>query len=82
MKNFFQVAIHFHPSYPQPKMITTSFCALVGFLLAKLNHYFDVSIDTNIFFGCSVVRDLFIINFYFLLNLFFLSVRVKLLLHV
>ena len=26
----FQVAIHFPPSYLQPKMIDTSFCALVG----------------------------------------------------
>ena len=24
----FQVAIHFHPSHPQPKIINTSFCAL------------------------------------------------------
>ena len=27
---FFQVAIHFHPCYPQPKMDDTSFCGLVG----------------------------------------------------
>ena len=27
----------------------TSFCALVGLLLTKLNHYFDIYIHTNIF---------------------------------
>ena len=26
---FFQVAIHFHPSHPQPQIINASFCALV-----------------------------------------------------
>ena len=50
---FFQVAIHFHPSHPQPKIINTSFCALLGLLLTKLNHYFDDSIDSNMFFGYS-----------------------------
>ena len=40
----FQVAIRFHPCHPQAKMIDTSFCALVGLFLTKLNHYFNVSI--------------------------------------
>ena len=48
---FSQVAIHFHPSHPQPKIINIFFCALLGFLLTKLNHYFDDSIDSNMFFG-------------------------------
>ena len=47
----FQVAIRFHPSHPQAKMIDTSFCALVGLFLTKLNHYFNVFIDTNKFFA-------------------------------
>ena len=46
---FFQVAIHFHPSHPQINMNDTSFCALVGLLLMKLNHYFDVYIHTDVF---------------------------------
>ena len=46
---FFQVAIHFHPSHPQPNIIYTSFCALVGLLLTKLNHYFKNSTDSNMF---------------------------------
>ena len=36
-----------HPSDLQLKMIDTSFCALVGLLLTNLNHFFNVSIDTN-----------------------------------
>ena len=43
------VAIHFHPSHLQPNIINTSFCAQVGLLLTKLNHYFNDSIDTNVF---------------------------------
>ena len=31
-------------------MNDTSFCALVGLLLTKLNHYFNVYFDTNMFF--------------------------------
>ena len=50
---FFQVAINFHPSHPQPKIINTSFCALLGLLSTKLNHYFDDSIDSHMFFGYS-----------------------------
>ena len=50
---FCQVAIHFHPSHPQPNIINTSFCALVGSLLTKLNHYFNDSIETNAFLGYS-----------------------------
>ena len=46
----FQVVIHFHPSHAQPKIINTSFCALLGLLLTKLNHYFDDFIDSNKFF--------------------------------
>ena len=38
---------HFHPSDLQLKMIDTSFCAPVGLLLTNLNHFFNVSIDTN-----------------------------------
>ena len=47
---FFQVAIHFHPSHPQQKIINSSFCALLGLLLTKLNYYFDDSTDANMFF--------------------------------
>ena len=47
---FFQVTIHFHPDHLQTKMINTSYCALVGLLLTILNNYFNVSIDTNMFF--------------------------------
>ena len=50
---FFQVAIHFHPSHPQPKVDETSFCALVGLLLTKLKHYLSVYSHTNMFFGYS-----------------------------
>ena len=49
----FQAAIHFHPSHPQPNIINISFCALVGLLLTKLNHYFNDSIETNTSFGHS-----------------------------
>ena len=49
----FQVVIHFHASHPQPKIINTSLCALLGLLLTKPNHYFDHSIDSNMFFGYS-----------------------------
>ena len=48
-----KVAIHFHPSHPQPNIMNSSFCALVGLLLTKLNHYFNDSIETNMFFGYS-----------------------------
>ena len=37
---FFQVAILFHPTHPQPRMNDASFFAFVGLLLTKLNHYF------------------------------------------
>ena len=30
-------------------MIDTSFCALVGLFLTKLYHYFNISINTNVF---------------------------------
>ena len=50
---FFQVAIHFNPGHPQPKIINTSFCALVGELLTNLNRYFNVSVDTDMIFGYS-----------------------------
>ena len=43
------VAIHFHPSHLQTKLIDTSFCALAGLFLTKLNHYFNVPINTNVF---------------------------------
>ena len=43
----FQVKIHFHPSHPQPNIINSSFCALVGLLLTKLKHYFNYSIEIN-----------------------------------
>ena len=48
--NFFQVAIHFHPSYPQSQMKDTSLCAPVGLWLIKLNNYCNVYIHTNVFF--------------------------------
>ena len=35
----FQVAIYFHPGHPQSKLTDTSFCALVEYLLTKLDHY-------------------------------------------
>ena len=41
----------FHPSHPQPNIINTSFCAVVGLLLTKLNHYFNDSTGTNKCFG-------------------------------
>ena len=41
---FFQVAIHFHPSHPSCTHSYCSFCALVGLLLTKLDHYFNDSI--------------------------------------
>ena len=31
-------------------MIATSFCALVGLNLTKLNHYFNAPINTQVFF--------------------------------
>ena len=37
-------------SHPQSEMVDTSFCILVGLFLTKLNHYFNVSIDVNMFF--------------------------------
>lgn len=43
------VAIHFHPSHLQPKIIKTSFCSLVGLLLTKPNHYFNVFVDILFF---------------------------------
>ena len=46
----FQVAIHFHPSQSQLSIITGSFCALVGLLLTKHNHYVNDSIESNTFF--------------------------------
>ena len=49
----FQVSIHFHPSHLQPNIINTRFCAVVGLLLTTLNHYFNNSIQTNTFWGCS-----------------------------
>ena len=48
-----KVAIHFHPSHPQPNIMNSSFCVLVGLLLTKLNHYFNDSIETNMFFDYS-----------------------------
>ena len=36
---FFQVTIHFRPSHLQTKMIDTSFYALVGLFLTKLNRW-------------------------------------------
>ena len=44
-----KVAIHFHSSHQQPNIMNSSFCALVGLLLTKLNHYFNDSIETNMF---------------------------------
>ena len=54
---FFQVVIQFHPSHQQPNIIDTRFCALVGLLLTKLNHYFDDSIDSNMFFWLFRIGD-------------------------
>ena len=45
-----QVSIHFHASQTQLSIITSSFCALVGLLLTKRNHYyFNDSIESNRF---------------------------------
>ena len=48
---FFQVSIHFHPSHLRPNILNTSlsFGELVGLLPTKLNHYFTVSIDINVY---------------------------------
>ena len=47
---FFQVATYsVHPSHLQPEMNDTSFCSLVGLFSTKQNHYFNVSVDSNIF---------------------------------
>ena len=54
---FFQVVIHFHPSHPQPNIIDTIFCALVGLLLTKLNHYWDDSIDSSMFIWLFKIGD-------------------------
>ena len=35
IRQFCQVAIHFHPNHPEPNM--SNFCALVGLLLTKMN---------------------------------------------
>ena len=48
-----KIAIHFHPSHPQPKIINISFRAPVGLLLTQLNHYFDHYTNANMFFGFS-----------------------------
>ena len=50
---FFSVARHFHPSHRQPNIISTYFCAIVGLLLTKLNHYFNDCTDSNMFLGHS-----------------------------
>ena len=49
----FQIAIHFHPIHPQPRINDSSFCVLVGLLLTKVRHYLNVSVDTKIFFRYS-----------------------------
>ena len=50
MAIFFSSYNHFRPSHLQTKTITSSFCALVGFLFTKWNPYFNVSIDKSMFF--------------------------------
>ena len=37
----FSSCTHLHPNHPQTKIIYTSFCALIGLLLTKLNNYFN-----------------------------------------
>lgn len=39
---------HFHPYHPQPKIISSSFCALVGLLLTELKHYLNDKITITI----------------------------------
>ena len=51
--HFFQVSIHFHLSHLQTKMIDSSFCSLEGLFLTKFNDYFNVPINTNMFFRYS-----------------------------
>ena len=52
LTNFVKLlTIHQHPCHLQPKIINTSFYALVSLLLAKRERYFNVSRDTNIFFA-------------------------------
>ena len=50
---FLQVSIHFNPVHPQQKIMNTSFFALVGEFSTRLNHYFNVSVDTDMIFGYS-----------------------------
>ena len=46
LANFFKLLlIHIHPSHPHPNIINSSFCALEGLLLTKLNHYFNDAIE-------------------------------------
>lgn len=47
----FQVALQFDPRHPLPNIINTNLSVLVGYLLAKLNHHFNVSIDISMVFG-------------------------------
>ena len=41
----------FHQRHPQPSITNSSFCAPVGLLLAKLNHFSNDSIETLKSFG-------------------------------
>ena len=47
----FQVSIHFNLRHPRPKMTNTSFFVVVRLLLTRLNHYFNDSVDANVFFS-------------------------------
>lgn len=50
LANFVKLlTIHLHPCHLQPKIISTSFYALVSLLLAKRKRYFNVSRDTSMF---------------------------------
>ena len=45
----FQFAIHFHPSHPQPKIVSSSICLLLGgLLLTEPKHYLNVSMEANL----------------------------------
>ena len=49
----FQGSIHFNLGHPRPKITNASFYVEVGLLLTKLNHHFNDSDNTNVFFGHS-----------------------------
>ena len=48
LAKFFQVSIRLNPGRPQPKIINTSFCALVAIVLTKLRFWpFKIALQTR-----------------------------------